>query len=69
MEFCPKCKSLMRYSGKKAICRKCGYEKEAGEEKVVIRSEKNKEEIPVIGGGKNSNLANNKGNMSCLWKH
>lgn len=51
MEFCPKCKSIMIYKGDKAVCRKCGYEKQAdSSEEVVIVSKKNREEVPVIEG-------------------
>ncbi|OYT33689.1 transcription factor S [Archaeoglobales archaeon ex4484_92] len=51
MEFCPKCKSLMIYKGDKAICRKCGYEKKIdNDEKIVIKLERNKNEVPVIEG-------------------
>ncbi|MEM0352974.1 MAG: transcription factor S [Archaeoglobaceae archaeon] len=73
MEFCPKCKSLMRYSGDKLVCRKCGYEKEAGNEKVVIKSEMNKEEIPVIEGERVQTLPTTKaicpacGNNEAYW--
>ncbi|MCS7119029.1 MAG: transcription factor S [Archaeoglobaceae archaeon] len=73
MEFCPKCKSLMRYSGKKAICRKCGYEKEAVNEKIVIKSELNREEIPVIEGERVQTLPTTKalcpvcGNTEAYW--
>lgn len=73
MEFCPKCKKLMIYVGNKAVCRKCGYEKEVGEEKVVIKSEKNKGEIPVIEGEKVKTLPTTKaicpacGNNEAFW--
>ncbi len=73
MEFCPKCKKLMIYVGNKAVCRKCGYEKEVGEEKVVIKSEKNKEEIPVIEGENVKTLPTTKaicpscGNNEAFW--
>ena len=50
MEFCPKCKSLMLYQGSKAVCRKCGYEKEAEGEEIVIVTKRNEDEIPVIEG-------------------
>ncbi|MEM0331391.1 MAG: transcription factor S [Archaeoglobaceae archaeon] len=49
MEFCPKCKSIMFYVGGKAICRKCGYEKESdSKETLVIKSKKKNEDVPVI---------------------
>ncbi|ADC65555.1 transcription termination factor Tfs [Ferroglobus placidus DSM 10642] len=48
MEFCPKCKSIMIYQGDKAVCRKCGFEKDAGEKEFITVSKRNKEEIPVI---------------------
>ncbi|RLI75055.1 transcription factor S [Archaeoglobales archaeon] len=48
MEFCPKCKSIMIYQGNKAVCRRCGYEKEVEEYEEVIFSSKNREDIPVI---------------------
>ncbi|MEG9194430.1 MAG: transcription factor S [Archaeoglobales archaeon] len=73
MEFCPKCKKLMIYVGNKAVCRKCGYEKEVGEEKVVIKSEKNKGEIPVIEGENVKTLPTTKaicpacGNNEAFW--
>ncbi len=53
MEFCPKCKSIMIYVGNKAVCRKCGYEKEVDEEKteeLVIKVKRNENEVPVIEG-------------------
>ncbi len=50
MEFCPKCKSLMLYQGSKAICRKCGYEKEAEDGEIIIVTKRNENEIPVIEG-------------------
>ena len=50
MEFCPKCKSLMLYQGSKAVCRKCGHEKEAEGGDMVIVTKRNEEEIPVIEG-------------------
>lgn len=50
MEFCPKCKSLMLYQGNKAVCRKCGYEKEAEGGDIVIVTKRNEDEIPVIEG-------------------
>lgn len=73
MEFCPKCKKLMIYIGNKAVCRKCGYEKEVGEQKVVIKSERNKEEIPVIEGENVKTLPTTKaicpacGNTEAFW--
>ncbi len=51
MEFCPKCKSIMIYQGDKAVCRKCGYEKEADDDfDLVITTKRSEEEIPVIEG-------------------
>ncbi|AIY90002.1 transcription factor S [Geoglobus acetivorans] len=51
MEFCPKCKSIMIYQGDKAVCRKCGYEKEADDSINLVTVAKRKEdEIPVIEG-------------------
>jgi len=50
VEFCPKCKSLMLYQGNKAVCRKCGYEKEAEGGDIVIVTKRNEDEIPVIEG-------------------
>ncbi len=52
MEFCPKCKSIMMYSGSKAVCRKCGYEKEVSEndDALVIRVKRNDNDVPVIEG-------------------
>ena len=51
MEFCPKCKSRMIYNKNKAICRKCGYEKEVeSDEKIVVVSKGNRNEVPVIEG-------------------
>jgi len=51
VEFCPKCKSIMIYQGDKAVCRKCGYEKEADERPgLIITARRNEEEIPVIEG-------------------
>lgn len=73
MEFCPKCKSLMRYSGEKLVCRKCGYEKVAGNERIIIRSEVNREEIPVIEGEEVRTLPTTKaicpacGNNEAYW--
>jgi DNA-directed RNA polymerase subunit M len=41
----------MIYDRNKAVCRKCGYEKEIeGDERIVMISKGNKEEIPVIEG-------------------
>ena len=51
MEFCPKCRSIMIYQGDKAVCRKCGYEKEADDDfDLVITTKRSEEEIPVIEG-------------------
>jgi len=51
VEFCPKCKSIMIYQGDKAVCRKCGYEKEADDDfDLVITTKRSEEEIPVIEG-------------------
>jgi len=50
VEFCPKCKSLMVFKNGKMVCRKCGYEKEAGGDNMLIVSKSNKEEVPVIEG-------------------
>ncbi len=51
MEFCPKCKSIMFYKGDKLVCKRCGFEKSVeGDEEIVIKSERKKEEIPVIEG-------------------
>lgn len=36
MEFCPECKSMMRPNAGKLKCRKCGYEKKAGKEAVIV---------------------------------
>jgi DNA-directed RNA polymerase subunit M len=38
----------MIYRGNKAVCRKCGYEKEVGDKQIVVVSKGNKEEVPVI---------------------
>jgi len=41
----------MFYKGNKLVCRKCGFEKDIeNDEKMVIKSERKKEEIPVIEG-------------------
>lgn len=40
----------MIYNGNTAVCRKCGYEKEAGEEQVVIHTSSKREDVPVIEG-------------------
>ncbi|MCX8152161.1 MAG: transcription factor S [Archaeoglobaceae archaeon] len=48
MEFCPKCRSILFYSGKRAFCKKCGYEKEAENYSIVIKEKRKKEEIPII---------------------
>ncbi len=40
----------MIYQGDKAICRKCGFEKEVGDEEIVTVTKKSKEEIPIIEG-------------------
>jgi len=51
LEFCPKCKSIMIYNKNKAICRKCGYEKEAkSDERIVVVSRGDRGEVPVIEG-------------------
>lgn len=50
VEFCPECKSIMIYNGNKAVCRKCGYEKDAENEQVVIHTSSKKEDVPVIEG-------------------
>lgn len=51
MEFCPKCRSIMIYRGDRAVCRKCGHEKEAGDTSdLIITAKKNEGEIPVIEG-------------------
>ena len=50
MEFCPECKSIMIYHGKKAVCRKCGYEKDAEEVEIVIHSSNKREDVPIIEG-------------------
>lgn len=63
----------MRYSEKKLVCRKCGFEKEAGDVRVVIKSEVNREEIPVIEGEKVQALPTTKvicpscGNTEAFW--
>lgn len=49
MEFCPKCKSIMIFQGDKAICKKCGYEKDAeSDREFIIKVERNKDDVPVI---------------------
>ena len=51
MEFCPKCRSIMIYQGDRAVCRKCGYEKEADDNpNLIITAKKSEGEIPVIEG-------------------
>jgi len=51
VEFCPKCKSIMIYQGDIAVCRKCGYEKNAEDNSELITvTRRNEGEIPVIEG-------------------
>ena len=41
----------MLYNKNKAICRKCGYEKEVeSDEKIIVVSKGNRDEVPVIEG-------------------
>jgi DNA-directed RNA polymerase subunit M len=40
----------MIYQGNKAICRKCGFEKEAEDVEIVIRTSNKREDVPVIEG-------------------
>lgn len=40
----------MMYQGDTVVCRKCGYEKKAGDEELIIKSNRKKEEVPVIEG-------------------
>jgi DNA-directed RNA polymerase subunit M len=41
----------MIYNQNKAVCRKCGYEMEVGEEKtILVVSKGNREDVPVIEG-------------------
>jgi DNA-directed RNA polymerase subunit M len=40
----------MLYQGNKAVCRKCGYEKEAEDGEMIIVTKRNEDEIPVIEG-------------------
>lgn len=40
----------MIYYQNKAVCRKCGYEKEVGEKSVVLVTKTNREDVPVIEG-------------------
>ncbi len=74
MEFCPKCKSIMIYKGNKAVCRKCGYEKEIGsDESYISVTKRNEEEIPVIEGEDIKTLPTTKvicpacGNSEAYW--
>ncbi len=71
MEFCPKCGSFMVYKGDKLVCRKCGYEKEAGQG-FVIESKRNEGEIPVIESKietlpKTNVICPNCGNKEAYW--
>ncbi len=74
MEFCPKCKSIMIYKGNKAVCRKCGYEKEIdSDESYISVTKRNEEEIPVIEGEDVKTLPTTKvicpacGNTEAYW--
>ena len=40
----------MIYQGSKAICRKCGFEKEAEDVEIVIRTSNKREDVPIIEG-------------------
>lgn len=74
MKFCPKCKSLMVYQGDELVCRKCGYRgKVDSDEEIVIKVERNKEDVPVLEGEKLKTLPTTKvicpacGNNEAFW--
>ncbi|MCD1293726.1 transcription factor S [Methanocella sp. CWC-04] len=58
MEFCPKCKSMMRPSGGVLKCRKCGFEKKAGNEAIIVggAASKPEREITVLEGKDDAGL-------------
>lgn len=65
----------MIYQGDKLVCRKCGYEKVADDEKeeIVIVAKGNKEEVPVIEGDNIKTLPTTRvvcpecGNREAYW--